>query len=211
MATHYIRKADPANLGAITLGANALRANFGGSLPVSMTNSLLVLSLVLGAIDARGAPAPAPDKSPATYPFTFDTLLADAKRRAAAPYSPQRSSLPAVLDKLSPEQYRSIRFNPEAGIWRAEQLPFRVELLRVRQKLQTAVTVSIVEDGNATDVVPTPGMFEMSPALQLGKVSLPLSGFRIRNRINSKKIWDEFLVFQDASYFRAVAKDLLYG
>jgi glucans biosynthesis protein len=56
-------------------------------------------------------------------------------------------------------------------------------------------------------------MFEMAPALpaQLGKVSLPLSGFRIRSRINSKKIWDEFLVFQGASYFRAVAKDLLYG
>ncbi len=46
---------------------------------------------------------------------------------------------------------------------------------------------------------------------QLGKVSLPLSGFRIRSRINSKKIWDEFLVFQGASYFRAVAQNLLYG
>ena len=46
---------------------------------------------------------------------------------------------------------------------------------------------------------------------QLGKVSLPLSGFRIRSRINSNKVWDEFLVFQGASYFRAVAKNLLYG
>ena len=46
------------------------------------------------------------------------------------PYSPQRNSLPAVLDKLSPEQYRSIHFNPDAGIWRAEKLPFRLELLR---------------------------------------------------------------------------------
>jgi len=56
-------------------------------------------------------------------------------------------------------------------------------------------------------------MFQMAPTLpaQLGKVSLPLSGFRIRSRINSNKIWDEFLVFQGASYFRAVAKNLLYG
>jgi glucans biosynthesis protein len=70
-----------------------------------------------------------------------------------------------------------------------------------------------VEDGMATDVVATPAMFQMSPTLpaQLGKVSLPLSGFRIRSRINSNKIWDEFLVFQGASYFRAVAKNLLYG
>jgi periplasmic glucans biosynthesis protein len=42
-------------------------------------------------------------------------------------------------------------------------------------------------------------------------VSLPLSGFRLVAQINSKKIWDEFLVFQGASYFRGVAKGLLYG
>ncbi len=114
---------------------------------------------------------------------------------------------------MSPEQYRSIRFNPDAGIWRAEQLPFRLELLRAAYNLQTSVTVSTVEDGMAQDVVATPAMFQMEPALpaQLGKVSLPLSGFRVRTRINSNKVWDEFLVFQGASYFRAVAKNLLYG
>jgi hypothetical protein len=40
---------------------------------------------------------------------------------------------------------------------------------------------------------------------------VPLSGFRVRSHINSNKVWDEFLVFQGASYFRAVAKNLLYG
>jgi glucans biosynthesis protein len=114
---------------------------------------------------------------------------------------------------LSPEQYRSIRFNADAGIWRAEQLPFRLELLRAGYNLQTAVLVSTVENGTAQDVVATPAMFEMQSTLpaQLGKVSLPLSGFRLRSRINSTKVWDEFLVFQGASYFRAVAKNLLYG
>jgi glucans biosynthesis protein len=176
-----------------------------------MTNSLLVLGVAL-AVTARAANTPAPDK-PATYPFTFDTLVADAKRRAAAPYTPQHSHLPAGLDKLSPEQYRSIRFNPDAGIWRTEQLPFRLELLRAGYNMQTSVTVSTVENGEAQDVVATPAMFQMESTLpaQLAKVSLPLSGFRVRSRINSNKVWDEFLVFQGASYFRAVAKNLLYG
>jgi glucans biosynthesis protein len=140
-------------------------------------------------------------------------LLATAKRRAAAPYAPQRSSLPNVLDKLSPEQYRSIHFNPEAGIWRDEPVPFRLELLRAGYNLQTAVTVSTVEDGAATDLKASPAMFQMAPTLpaKLGQVALPLSGFRLRSRINSSKVWDEFLVFQGASYFRAVAKTLLYG
>jgi glucans biosynthesis protein len=182
-------------------------------LRVSITNSLLVLSVALVATGARAANTPAPDTPPATYPFTFDTLLADAKRRAAAPDTPQHNRLPAGLDKLSPEQYRSIRFNPDAGIWRAEQLPFHLELLRASYAMQTVVTVSTIENGEAHDVVATPAMFQMESALpaQLGKMSLPLSGFRVRSRINSNKVWDEFLVFQGASYFRAVAKKLLYG
>ncbi len=180
---------------------------------VSIANSLLLLALAIGATGARAANTPAPDKPPAAYPFTFETLLADAKRRAAAPYTPQPNRLPAGLDKLSPEQYRSIRFNPDAGIWRAERLPFHLELLRAGYNMQTAVAVSTIENGEAHDVVATPAMFEMESALpvQWAKVSLPLSGFRVRSRINSSKIWDEFLVFQGASYFRAVAKNLLYG
>jgi periplasmic glucans biosynthesis protein len=188
-------------------------------LRVSITKSIGVLTFVIALqAHATDAPAPAkprvapPAKAAATYPFSFDTLLEDAKRRAAAPYAPPRSSVPSALDKLSPEQYRSMHFNPDAGIWRAEKLPFRLELLRAAPNLPT-VTISTVEDGLAKDVAASPGMFQMSgttPA-QLGRVSLPLSGFRVRSRINSNKVWDEFLVFQGASYFRAVAKNLLYG
>src|SRR5271163_4013316 len=141
-----------------------------------MTNSLLVLATALMAapsVHARADTPPADNQSAATYAFSFDTLLAEAKRRAAAPYAPQRSTFPAGLDKLSPEQYRSVRFNPDAGIWRAEQLPFRLELLRAGYNLQTAVTVSTVDGGSARDVAATPAMFEMESTLpaQLGKVS----------------------------------------
>ena len=174
-----------------------------------------------GASPPRGKPVvPAPPApaaltdSMATYEFSFDTLLADAKRRSEKPYAPQRSTFPAGLDKLSPEQYRSIHFNPDAAIWRAEQVPFTLDLLRTPDNAQSvAVTVSTVEGGMARDLVATPAMFQISPSLpQLGsKVSLPLAGFRVRSQLNSKKIWDEFLVFQGASYFRAVAQHLLYG
>ncbi len=182
------------------------------ALPFSILKLIGVLALAAVGAAANGAQAAPPPKPAGEYPFNFETLLEDAKHRASIPYAPQRSSLPAALDKLSPEQYRSIHFNPDAGIWRAEKLPFRLELLRAAYNLPTAVTVSTVEDGVAKDVVATPAMFQMgAQPVQLGKVSLPLSGFRIRSRINSNKIWDEFLVFQGASYFRAVAKNLLYG
>jgi periplasmic glucans biosynthesis protein len=160
------------------------------------------------------APPKPPVEKPAVpgYEFSFDALLAEAKRLASKPYTLQRSTLPAGLDKLSPEQYRLIHFNRDAAIWRNDKLPFRVELLRAGYNLQTAaVTVSTLEDGMAQDLAATPEMFDIGPMPQLGKVSLPLSGFRLVTQINSKKLWDEFLVFQGASYFRVVAKDLIYG
>jgi glucans biosynthesis protein len=193
-------------------------------LPVSLTNSFASFAFLTVAMTAHAAapppgkvaapasPTPSPDKI-VTYAFSFDILLDEAKRRAQKPYSPQRSTLPAGLDKLSPEQYRSIHTNPDAGIWRMDPVPFRLELLRSAYNLQSvAVTVSTVENGVARDLVATPAMFQMSPSLpQLGKLSLPISGFRVRSQLNSKKVWDEFLVFQGASYFRAVAQHLLYG
>jgi len=166
------------------------------------------------AATKHARPAPAPVEKPAGgYEFSFDTLLAEAKRLASKPYTPQRSTFPAGLDKLSPEQYRSMHFNRDNAIWRQEGLPFRLELLRAHFNLPApAVTVSTVEEGMAHDIVATPAMFDLESAVpQLGTVSLPLSGFRLVAQINSKKIWDEFLVFQGASYFRGVAKDLLYG
>ncbi len=185
------------------------------SIVKSMGALTLAMTLQVHAANAAAAAKPplkAPAKPAATYPFTFDTLLEDAKHRAAAPYTPQRNSVPSGLDKLSPEQYRSMHFNSDAGMWRVEKLPFRLELLRAAPNLP-AVTISTVEDGLAKDVVATPAMFQMSGSAlaQLVNVSVPLSGFRIRSHINSSKVWDEFLVFQGASYFRAVGKNLLYG
>src|SRR5258708_31498009 len=111
---------------------------------------MLVLALAFVATVARAANTPAPEKpAPVTYPFTFDTLLTDAKRRAAAPYAPQHNRLPAGLDKLSPEQYRSIRFNPDAGIWLAEQPPFRLELFRAAYNMQTPFRVSTLDNSGA--------------------------------------------------------------
>ena len=188
------------------------------NLPVDMQKLVLATLLTTASsLPAHGAIArpaePSTHKAAGGYRFSYDTLLEEAKRLAAKPYAPQRSTLPAGLDKLSPEQYRSIHFNRDAAIWRNENLPFRLELLRTTFNQQAPpVIVSTVEGDTAHDLVATPAMFEIAPSLpQLGKVSLPLSGFRLVTQINSKKIWDEFLVFQGASYFRGVSKGLLYG
>jgi len=187
-------------------------------------HALSLVAMIAIAASSTAAPAshgkpkaaapPAAAKAEGSYPFDYDRLLAEAKALAGKPYAPRRNTLSADLDKLSPEQYRAIRFDRDAAIWRRDALPFRLELLRAGFNQQGApVTVSTVEGGMAQDLIATPDMFAMGSLAQQagGKVSLPLSGFRVVAHINSPKVWDEFLVFQGASYFRAVAKNLLYG
>ena len=91
--------------------------------------------------------------------------------------------------------------------------PFRLELLRAGSQPADRPSRSPPSRTAWPRTCPDTRHVRNEPGLpaQLGKVSLPLSGFRLRSHINSKKVWDEFLVFQGASYFRAVAKNLLYG
>jgi len=189
-------------------------------LPLSVAKSFGAIAMALLAargtsmnVGAAGDAAAAPEKSPPGYAFSFDVLVAEAKRRAAAAYVPPHASLPPWLDKLSQDQYRSIRFDPDEDFWRDDGLPFHMELLPAGFNFQTPVTVSVVENGQAQDLTATPEMFEFGPTIARPprQAAVPLSGFRIRSHINSKKIWDEFLVFQGASYFRAVAQHQVYG
>jgi glucans biosynthesis protein len=178
-----------------------------------MTKILGLFLLSMSALSAVAADLRPAARPPGSYPFSLDSLLADARHRATQPYTPQRTSMPAWLEKLSPEQYRSIRFDPAADIWGADNLPFRMELLPVGFNFNTTVMVSVVNDGFAQDLLGNTSMFVLGPSIPTppARAAVPLSGFRIRNRINSNKVWDEFLVFQGASYFRAVAQHQVYG
>ena len=191
-------------------------------MPVPFAKFFCLLALLAASASAESKPPqPALPKAPAapnnssvpSYPFTFADLLAEAKLRASLRRAPQHNALPAWLDRLSAEQYRAIRFKTGAEFWRSEALPFRLELLPVGFNFQTMVTVSELDHGRASELVATPGMFEMPSSIPSApaRALVPLSGFRILTRINSPRIWDEFLVFQGASYFRAVAKHQVYG
>lgn len=154
-----------------------------------------------------------PSKPPATYRFTPDTVLEVAKRVAAESHSPRTIDDKSPVRQLSYDQYRDIRVNPESATWRTEQVPFRLELLPAGFMFQNSVIVSVVENGLARDLTAPPGTFILGPSVtkQLTGQALPLSGFRVRAHINSPSVWDEFLVFQGASYFRGTGRNGIYG
>ena len=174
----------------------------------------LLLIAASGCLAASAAlRTTAAPKPPARYAFKPDVVLDMARRTAATAYVPRAIDPGSPLRALTYDQYRDIRFNSDAGIWRSEQVPFRIELLPAGFLFQQPVRVSIVEGGMAQEISTAPNMFAFGPHVPkaLANMTLPLSGVRLRGRLNSRSVWDEFVVFQGASYFRAVARDTFYG
>lgn len=173
-----------------------------------------MLAITASCVAGAAATRVAPDAKPAArYRFAPRTVHDIAQRLSASAYVARNLQSTPVLQHLNYDQYRDIRFNSDQGIWRNQQVPFRLELFPAGFLFQTPVTVSVVESGLARDLVASPNMFSLGPLVtrQLGSQTLPLSGFRVRTRLNSRSVWDEFLVFQGASYFRAVGKGGAYG
>jgi periplasmic glucans biosynthesis protein len=167
---------------------------------------LTAILLVQLAAAAAGAPAD-------QYPIDQNAVIVEARRLAAAPYAAAPGNLPGGLEKLSAEQYRNIRFSESASIWKSDKLPFTVGLLPAGFFFQSPVRIALVDGGVSHELATTPRMFELGanvPA-SLNKIALPFSGVTLRSHLNSRITWDEFMRFQGASYFRAIAKGQVYG
>jgi len=177
---------------------------------LGLASFILLISSFAGVAAMRQLPEP---KSPEQYRFTDDTVSQLAARLSKEDRPIRKLDGNSPLRTITYDQYRDIHVNPDSAIWRNDQVPLRFEVLPAGFLFQTPVIVSIVENGMAQDITAAPSTFILGPSVTkaLSNLSLPLSGFRVRTHINSRSNWDEFLVFQGASYFRAVAKDTLYG
>lgn len=180
-----------------------------------MTRRALLLggtALALAASrDALAQIGPLPTGSPAS--FSHDWLISEAGRLAAEPYQEPSEELPDGLGEIGYDQYRDIRFRPEARIWGDQPTRFRLDLFHRGFIFRQPVGIDLVEDGSVKPLPFSPALFEYGPGVtQPTQIEgLDFSGFRVRHPINTPDVWDEFLVFQGASYFRAVGRNQHYG
>lgn len=145
----------------------------------------------------------------------FDRAVLEAR---AADLARRRHVLPPrpeALDRerLTYDQYRAIRFKRDASIWAREDRTFAVDLFYPGFIFDTPVNVNLVVGNVARRVLFTNDVFEYGPEVPVieDRAGLGYSGFRVRAPINKPDYRDEFLVFQGASYFRAVGRDQVYG
>ena len=135
-----------------------------------------------------------------------------ARELAAKQFEPPDTDLPKSV-QYDHEQYRQIRFKPELAIWSSEPLPFRIELFHRGFLFTNPVALYVVADGKARRLLYSPDLFTFGPGVKppSDKSLADFSGCRLHAPVNAPNHFDEFAVFQGASYFRAVAKGQVYG
>jgi len=146
-------------------------------------------------------------------PFDFEVLQYRAKVLASRPYAPPANRVPESLRKLTYDQYRDIRFNPDAAWWRREQLPFQLQFFHPGFLFNQTVQISEVENGEVTPIAYDKNLFNFGANRDLGSIprDMGFTGFRIHCALNNPNYYDELAVFQGASYFRALGKGMRYG
>ncbi|MDB6179317.1 glucan biosynthesis protein G [Paracoccus sp. Z330] len=158
--------------------------------------------------DQPGAPAPAP--------FGFEDVAELATERAKSVYKQPVAEQVGSFADLNYDQYRGIRFKGENDpLTRTKR--FAMDLLPPGMIFYEPVNISIVRDGVPVKLGFDPKLLEFDPSQFPDGADLETrgdmgwSGFRLRTILNRPGVMDEFLVFQGASYFRAVARGTLYG
>ncbi|MEM1039685.1 MAG: glucan biosynthesis protein G [Pseudomonadota bacterium] len=145
-------------------------------------------------------------------PFSREALLQQVKRLSEQSFK----QVPEVSEpwrNLTYSQYRAINFDPNKGLWGKTDLPFVTEFFAPGLYFPRPIQVSIVEGDQQRAIQFDKALFvrgEPVPDLP-NDDTLGFSGFRIRAAINDPQRKDEFVVFQGASYFRAVGRGHSYG
>lgn len=135
-----------------------------------------------------------------------------ARALARRPYTPPSRDLPAALSRLSYDEYRDIRFNPAQAYWKADGLPFQLQFFHRGHLFKDHVDLFEVAGGQARPIAYSADQFNFKRGAPAGlPADLGFAGFRIHYQLNTPDYYDEVAVFLGASYFRAVAKGMLYG
>ncbi|MEM7752569.1 MAG: glucan biosynthesis protein G [Pseudomonadota bacterium] len=146
-------------------------------------------------------------------PFQADDVVALARDLSRRDYvAPQ--SVPNEWTDISYEDYVSIWFDGRNALWEGEaETPVRMDVFAPGLYFPHPVEISVVEDGVSRPLRFDLDVFDKTdkfPDLPIDE-TLGYSGLRLRAELERQGIYQEFAVFQGASYFRAIGTGDIYG
>lgn len=171
------------------------------------------LLMMLGAAAVAGGSANAlPMFKGEAVPFSKDWLRNKAKELSKTAYAPM-DEVPKPWRELTYDQYKSIWFNSHKALWSDTALPYQVDLFHPGLYFPRAVEINIVNGDTARPLAFDISLFDKTdkfPDLPIDE-NMGYSGFRLRSELREPGTFEEFLVFQGASYFRAIGTGQNYG
>ena len=143
--------------------------------------------------------------------LTFDLIIDQAEQLSQSKSIPTPEVDSKTLRSLNYDQYRDIRWRDDHTLWRTKGLPFQAKFFFTGSTHSKPVTFFQVNRESAGPIRFSTDFFDF------GKNSIAaaetekggFSGFRVHYPMNRSDYLDEVFVFLGASYFRAVAKDLV--
>jgi periplasmic glucans biosynthesis protein len=144
--------------------------------------------------------------------FGIDQVADRAKKLAAAPFKPPQA-VPDFLRQLSYDDYRDIRFDPARALWKDTASNFQVQLIHPGLLYTHAVRINTLDAQGIHKVDFSPKLFSYGRNKFADKIpaDLGFAGFRLAYPLHKNDEYNHVLVFAGASYFRAVAKDQVFG
>ncbi|MGL4379549.1 MAG: glucan biosynthesis protein G [Vibrio sp.] len=190
---------------SVLMSDNSFAADIKNTPTTSAVNSEPVKPIKTGDIKAVARFAK-------TGAFDNDTVVRIARQLAKKPYIALKDPLPEGLANINYDQYRDIRFKPDSAVWKADGLPYQMQLFHRGFFFQDLIEIALIENSQATHLSYDPNMFSAGEILQqkLPSEDIGYSGLRVHYPLNSAYL-DELFVFQGASYFRALGKGNAYG
>lgn len=184
-------------------------------------SGVLSAPLAAGAAQAQQAPSepptpvappPPPDIFADGASFAPQAVHDQARRLSLKPFEAPKGFLPNNFAELPQDVYRSIRMKPDRALWLAENRGFALDMLPGGFIYRSPVKVAIVEDGRVKLVPDDQDWFDFgrAPKPQPDR-PFPLSGFTARTALDRPDELRDFLTFQGATIFRAIARGQIFG
>ena len=184
----------------------------GGVTRRDMLSLLAGLSaLGLAPAMAAGLDEPAGMALGAATPFDPRLILDRARALAAAPYAPPPPVSDAWLN-LSYDAFRGIWFDTRHTLFRGQPGAVQAEFFVAGLYFPHKIGINAVSGGQSRPVTFELRTFDTTdafPALPEGGSGF--AGFRLLGELEAPDRFQEYAVFQGASYFRAIGRGQAYG
>ncbi|WP_422050666.1 glucan biosynthesis protein [Shimia sp.] len=148
-------------------------------------------------------------------PVSFDPneVIERARALSQKDYQPPKR-IPQEWTEIGYEDYVSIWFDVRNALWSKEpETPLQLDVFAPGLYFPHPIEISVIENGMAQPLKFDFGVFDKTdkfPELPTDD-TLGYSGLRLRAELEKAGIYQEFAVFQGASYFRAIGTGNIYG